>query len=148
MPFSVKWALCIFKQIMGAGRGTDPNNLTQCSGCCRMLRKNTGSQTRAQAPLLYYRFVTHIGRLLITRCLKLAGVMPMTLASSPATKHTQKLLCLGKLEVSLEIAGNIQSYLFNTSPINTLKQTGTGKYYMGTAFQSPNPQRKPFNVCS
>lgn len=104
MPFSVKWALCIFKQITGAGRGTDPNNLTQCSGCCRMLRKNTGSQTRAQAPLLYYRFVTHIGRLLITRCLKLVGVMPMTLASSPATKHTQKLLCLGKLEVPLEIA--------------------------------------------
>lgn len=96
MPFSVKWALCIFKQIMRAGRGTDPNNLTQCSGCRRMLRKNTGSQNQTQGPLLYYRFVTHTGCLLITRWLKLAGVMPMTLASSPTAKHTQKCVVLLK----------------------------------------------------
>lgn len=109
MPFSVKWALCIFKQITGAGRGTDPNNLTQCSGCCRMLRKNTSSQNRAHAPLLYYRFVTHIGRPLITWCLKLAGVMPMTLASSPATKQTLKTWSL--LRNCCCVATHIPMYL-------------------------------------
>lgn len=61
MSFNVKRALCVFKQIKGAGKVADPNNLAHCFGHFKTRGKRTDWPNRAQPPLLYYRFLTHIG---------------------------------------------------------------------------------------